>query len=361
MEQISFASGATYFNTPAAASEAAIQAIRQNQTFYGPTAGTPALRKAIANRYQQYNSISISPENILITPGTKQALFNVAHTLLKPGDEVIIPAPNWFGLHEVLEQVGAKLVILPTSMKDNYAIPPEVLRRYISPRTRLFLYSNPNNPTGRIYSKSEISSWLEVIASFPDVYVLADEIYDLVVYNNKVPSLLEFPDENQKHVVVNGFSKAFAMSGWRIGYLVTPAALFEPCLHFQGATLSGISEFVQAAAQAAIEQASSILPDFLQILQQNKDKMSQVFTRSKIHFLSPQAAYYLFPDLSAFLHSEINTTLKLVSFLKENYALEIMPGEYFGAPGFARFSFALAPEKLEMGLDRLQRTLQTLA
>ena len=360
MEQISFASGATYFNTPAAASEAAIQAIRQNQTFYGPTAGTPALRKAIANRYQQYNSISISPENILITPGTKQALFNVAHTLLKPGDEVIIPAPNWFGLHEVLEQVGAKLVILPTSMKDNYAIPPEVLRRYISPRTRLFLYSNPNNPTGRIYSKSEISSWLEVIASFPDVYVLADEIYDLVVYNNKVPSLLEFPDENQKHVVVNGFSKAFAMSGWRIGYLFTPATLIPKCLHFQQATISGVSVFVQAAAQEVIRHAPYIIPDFQQILRQNKDKMGQVFTRLNLAFYNPQAAYYFFPNLTAFLNGEIDTTKKLGNFLNENYALEIMPGEYFGAPGYARFSFALKPEKLEQGLTRLQKAFQTL-
>ena len=361
MDHISFASGATYFNTPAVASEAAITAIQHHQTFYGPTAGTPALQEAIADRYRIYNNVTISPDNILITPGTKQALYNVLHTVLQPGDEVIIPAPNWFGLHEVLEQVEAKLVILPTDVKDNYNIPPALLQQYITPRTRLFLYCNPNNPTGRIYSKSEINSWLQVLNQYPDIYVLADEIYDLIVYEGKVTSLLEFPDENQQYVVVNGFSKSFAMSGWRIGYLVTPAALFEPCLHFQGATLSGISEFVQAAAQAAIEQASSILPDFLQILQQNKDKMSQVFTRRKIPFLSPQAAYYLFPDLSAFLHSEINTTLKLVSFLKENYALEIMPGEYFGAPGFARFSFALAPEKLEMGLDRLQRTLQTLA
>jgi len=360
MEPVSFASGATYFNTPAVASEAAIQAIQQNQTFYGLAAGTPELRNAIADRYQQYNAVTISPDNILITPGTKQALFNVLHTFLQPGDEVVIPAPNWFGLRKVLEQVGAKLVVLPTNLKDNYAISPDLIRHYISPRTRLFLYSNPNNPTGRIYSKSEITSWLEVLAEFKDIYVLADEIYDLVIYEHKVPSLLEFPDKNQKHLIVNGFSKAFAMSGWRIGYLAAPAPLLAQCIHFQQATFSGVSEFVQAAAWAAIQNASTILPEFQTILQQNKTKMSEVFTRNQLPFTFPQAAYYFFPDLSAFLHSDINTTEKLAAFLKEKHALEIMPGEYFGAPGFARFSFAVAPDKLEIGLTRLEQVFRAM-
>ena len=361
MELISFASGATYFNTPAVGKEAAMQAIQQNQTFYGATAGTPELREVIAERYRQYNGITITPDHILVTPGTKQALYNIIHILLQPGDEVIIPAPNWFGLHEVLEQVGAKLIVLPTDVKENYAISPELLQSYITPRTRLFLYCNPNNPTGRIYSKTEINSWLEVLKQHPDIYVLADEIYDLVVYADEVPSLLEFPDNNQKHLVVNGFSKAFAMSGWRIGYLVTPPKLFAPCLQFQQATFSGVSEFVQAAAREVLKNAAVILPDFQNTLRQNKSQMSQFFTRLNIPFFSPQAAYYFFPDLSAFLQTEMRTTDKLASYLKEKYALEIMPGDCFGAPGYARFSFALTPEKLNAGLTRLEEAFQKLA
>lgn len=361
METISLASGAAYFNTPAVASQAAISAIQQHHTFYGQTAGTAGLRRVIAQRYQQYNYTAVSFDQIMITPGTKQALYNILHTILKPGDEVIIPAPNWFGLHQVLKQVQAKLILIPTTPADNYAIRPETLKQYITPRTRLFLFSNPCNPTGRIYNAPEIKSWLAVLAQFPPIYILADEIYDLVTYGERVPSLTEFPDPHQQHIVVNGFSKAFAMSGWRIGYLFTPPRLYQACVDFQQATFSGVSEFVQAAALAVMQQPKLVLAPMLKVFGQNKAIISEFLQEQYIPFFPPQGAYYVFPDLSAYLQKHIKTTTELAQYLEEKYALQILPGDLFGAAGYARLSFAIEPEKLPEALRRLNMAFQELS
>ena len=170
MEPISLASGATYFHTPEPASQAAIAAIQNHKTFYGEVAGTSVLREAIAGRYRHHNQAPVDPENILVTPGTKQALYNVLRAILRPGDEVLVPAPNWFGLHQVLETLDARLVLVPTVLSDNFALRPEKLRELMSARTRLFLFSNPCNPTGRRYSLEELQSWKLVRVS----HVLGD-------------------------------------------------------------------------------------------------------------------------------------------------------------------------------------------
>jgi aspartate aminotransferase len=181
-----------------------------------------------------------------------------------------------------------------------------------------------------------------------------------VVYAGPVPSLLELPDPNQKHIVVNGFSKAFAMSGWRIGYLITPYTLFAACLQFQKATFSGVSELVQAAARQVLQYAPEIMADFNHELRQNRETMSQFFQPLQVPFSPPPATYFLFPDLTAYLRKTVTSTQQLAHYLKENYALEIMPGDYFGAPGYVRLSFALSPKDLEEGLNRLQKALATL-
>jgi aspartate aminotransferase len=360
MELISLASGATYFNTPEPASQAAIAAIQHHKTFYGEVAGTSVLREAIAKRYLQHNQAQVSPENILITPGTKQALYNVLRAILQPGDEVLIPAPNWFGLHQILEPLGARLVQVPTVLSDSYALQPQKLQELISPRTRLFLFSNPCNPTGRRYSLEELQSLLQVTRKHPHLYVLADEVYDLLTFGERVPSLLELPDPQGRHIVVNGFSKSFAMTGWRIGYLITPADLSQPCRQFQEVTFSGVSEFVQEAALALMQGYRQILPPMLEILRANKMLMTQFLTGRGILFFSPDAAYYVFPDLSRYLKEELPTITQLAAWLKTHYALEILPGDLFGAPGFARLSFGIDKGQLQEALHRLGQALEAL-
>ena len=360
MENINLASGSTYFTTPALASMAAIKAIQEHKTFYGLTEGTLALRAAIALRYKNLNQATVVPENILVTAGTKQALFNILSAVLKPGDEVIVPVPNWFGLQQVLELVQAKIVLWPTSPESNYALRPTDLEKLITSKTRLVLISNPCNPTGRIYQKPELEALLQVLAQYPKIYLLSDEIYDLISYGLAVPSLMQFPDPLGRHIVVNGFSKAFAMSGWRIGYIIMPPALYQSSLAFQQVTIAGVSEFVQAAAQAILENINTVLPPMLQELHQHRQLMLDFLKDKKIETFAPEGAYFVFPYLNPILNKAVPTTAALVKYLKENQSLEILPGENFGTPGYARISFALPPEKLQVAFNRFAEAFDLL-
>lgn len=359
MESISLASGATYFPSPDSAGQAAITAIRNNKTYYGLAQGTVALREALANRYLEQNQTTLSPEQILITPGTKMALFNILSQLIKPGDEVILPVPNWFGLQLILEQLLAVPVYLPTFPENNYDLDLENLETLITPRTRLFLFCNPCNPTGRVYTTEEVQAVLDVLNPYPEIYILSDEIYDFVTYGKRVPSLCEFEDPAQRHIVVNGFSKSFAMSGWRIGYLIMPLPLVKSCVQFQDTIYSGVSEFVQEAALQTVLNLNTILPPMLEVLAQNKAILKDFLTELQVPFFEPEAAYYIFPDLSEYLKGDIHTGLRLCEYLCDEFKVEIRPGEYFGAPGFARISFALEPIQLATALERLRAGLES--
>ncbi|MGV3504169.1 MAG: pyridoxal phosphate-dependent aminotransferase [Adhaeribacter sp.] len=360
MENISLASGATYFHTPEPARQAAIAALDQHKTFYTAAAGTPGLRQAIARRYLDHNQVSLDAANILITPGTKQALYTVLQAILRPGDEVLVPVPNWGGLHQVLELLGAKLVALPTALADNYALQPEKLQQLLSHKTRLFLFSNPCNPTCRRYSREELEALLAITSQYPELYIMSDEVYDLVTFGEKVPSLLELPDPNQRHIVVNGFSKSFAMTGWRIGYAVLPPSLLPSCVHFQQVMYAGVSEFVQEAAQAIMENYAALLPLFMEKLRENKDLASKFLVARGILFYPPEAGYYVFPDLAPYLSEELPTTLDLAAWLEQHYHLEILAGDLFGAPGFARLSFGIEKTQLQEALQRLGQALDEL-
>jgi aspartate aminotransferase len=367
METITLASGAAYFNTPEPIRRAAALALEAGQTSYGPTEGTAEMRQAVADRYQRLNGTTVSPDRVLITAGVKQALYSIFLHLLQPGDEVIIQTPNWFGFHELLLQAKVNLIFLPTNPATEYTLLPDVLEAAITPRTKMVILSNPCNPTGRIYSKAEISSLLAVIHQHPKVWVLSDEIYDLVTYGTRVPSLLEFPDVHQRYIVVNGFAKSFAMSGWRVGYLLAPNEVYQACSKFQATAIGGVSPFVQAGAAAALQQAENLLASMNQVLAQNCTFMAeQLQVISQIPFYMPQAAYYIFADLSYYINrltqagQGSGTDTGLADYLRQKAGIEIYPGTYFGGPGFARLSFALEPNQLQTALHRLQKALHAL-
>ncbi len=368
METISLASGAAYFAPAEIVQQAAIQAIQQGQTTYGPTEGLLELRQAIAERYQLLNKATVSPDNLIVTAGVKQAIFNLFRTVLQPGDEVIAPIANWFGFHELIQEVKAKLIVLPTSSQDNYSISADLLEKLITPKTKVFILCNPGNPTGRIYSKADVAAILAVLEKHPNILVLSDEIYDLVTFTGRVPSLVEFPDTHNRYVVVNGFSKSFAMSGWRIGYLVLPPPYYEACYKFQQTTIGGLSPFTQTAAAVALQNYQEVLAPMHQVLIQHRELMCAGLREiGQIKFNEPEATYYVFADLSAYLSKKcpnsgktMDTSIELSDYLKNNYGVELLPGDYFGAPGYARISFAVALSPLREALKRLKNGLHRL-
>ncbi len=369
MNYLNLASGAAHFKSPPAAIKETILALENNETFYGETEGLLALRQAIADRYAADSNVKVPVENILITAGTKQALFNLFSVLLKPGDEVILTEPSWFGFTELFKLLEIKPIFLRKVPEENYDLKPEKLKAAITPKTRLFIFSNPGNPTGKLYSRSAIEGWIEVLANYPEIKILSDEIYDLIVFDEaKMPTLLEFPDPQQKHIVVNGFSKNFGMSGWRIGYLVAPPEILKKCVHFQHTTISGVNPFIQEGAVATLKTKNDFLPERIKELTRNREILCNWLTNQPgFDFFQPQAAYYVFADLRKLMASDycqknnLHTSQKFCEYVKEKYLLEFQPGEKFQASGFIRITFAVAEQDLKEGLGRLESFLQKAA
>lgn len=363
MKYLNLASGASHFFSPAAATEATINALNQHKTFYGETEGLPALVQAIQNRYREDFEIEVPIKKLLVTAGTKQSLFNLFSILLQPGDEVILPKPSWFGFPEMFRLLQVKLVFLETTPEDNYAINPNALENLLTKRTRLFIFSNPANPTGRIYPATEISEWLKLLRNYPDIKVLSDEIYDLVVYDGlQMPTLLQFEDPHQQHLVVNGFSKNFGMSGWRIGYLIGPEAIIEKAIQYQHATISGVNPFIQEGAAAALKTRQEVLPARLKALEQNRETLiNWLLGYNEIKWFRPQGAYYIFADFRELFKNErirtlgLNSSADLCHYLQHELQVELVPGERFDCPGFARITFAVSPPDLAEALGRLDK------
>ncbi|WP_055562263.1 pyridoxal phosphate-dependent aminotransferase [Hymenobacter sp. AT01-02] len=264
-------------------------------------AGLPALRQALAERYQ--GAAAISSDQVVVTPGAKSALYALLVMLLRPQDEVVLPTPNWFGFDKLLARTSATVRHVPLSGADNYALTPAALRAALTPRTRILLLSNPNNPTGRVYHRAELAALLEVTREFPDLYVLSDEIYNLISFGAEpVPSLLDFPDPAGRHVVVNGFSKSLALIGWGIGYLVAPAALAQACAEWQFATSVAVPVPAQQGALAATHDATSIAAELCHQLHLTRPLLlNYLGSLSRVPTLLPEATYYAFPDLRAYL------------------------------------------------------------
>ncbi|MFD2515541.1 pyridoxal phosphate-dependent aminotransferase [Pontibacter locisalis] len=366
MEYISLASGASYFQSPDEAVSTAIDALQSGKTFYGPTEGTEGLRKAVCRRYEGEGA-TLDPEQVLITPGSKQALFNLFTILLRQGDEVIVPTPAWFGFHELMKYSCGVLKPLPTRLEEAYKLTPDMLRKSLTNSSRILLLTNPGNPTGKLYSKDELEELLEVVNEYPNLYLVSDEIYDHITYSRPFTSVLSCEGaQREKTIVINGFSKNYAMSGWRIGYMVGPAELIKKCTDFQGSTLSGVSVFVQDAAQATLHASDKALAPMIRTLKHNRELMREALDQvPEVRYFEPEGAYYFFPDFSHYLSkgpsagTPTGTGAGLWTYLREQYSLELAPGENFGAPGHARMSFAIETPRLTEAMQRLQDGLAT--
>jgi aspartate aminotransferase len=359
---VSLASGYGNFAMPEVALEAAKAALRDAQAqgmplAVSPAAGLPALREALARRYQQRGAAGITAEQVIITGGAKTGLFAVLSELLRPGDEVLLPTPNWFGFFDLVRRAGGTVRELPLAPAHSYALTPGQLRAALTPATRLLLLSNPNNPTGRVYSRTEWEALLAVADEFPGLWVLSDEIYEGICFGPApVPTLLALPGPAAQRVVVSGFSKSLALTGWGVGCLVAPPALARAVAARLFSTGAAVPVPNQLAALAATEHAAAISRQLCEQLRPTRQRLlAALAALGAAPVLAPEGTYYVFADFTRLLAPgvpPIEASADLVRRLAEA-GVEVVDGASCGAPGFLRLSYAVDAAALQQALASL--------
>ena len=368
---ISLASGYGDFAVPQVALEAATDVLssaqqRQVPLAVSPATGMPELREALAQRYRQRGASGLTAEQVLVTAGAKTGLFALLSEILEPGDDVLLPTPNWFGFYELVRRAGGVLRTLPLPAADNYNLRPETLRAALTPATRLLIISNPNNPTGRVYSRAEWAALLAVTQDFPQLWVLSDEIYEGICFGPQpVPTLLALPDPHQRHVVVSGFSKSLGMAGWGVGCLVAPPALARAVAARLFSTGAAVPVPAQAAALAATQHAEAIGAALCAQLQRTRHLLLAGLAAlpSASALDAPEGTYYVFADFTRFLDPKLPATEASALLVQQLAAggLEVVDGATCGAPGFARLSYAVPEATLQQALARMQAVFAPLA
>lgn len=366
VDVINLSVGEPDFPTPQHIKDAAKAAIDQNFSFYTPVPGYMSLRKAIADKLQRENGLEFTPEQIVVGNGAKQELCNVILASINPGDEVIIPTPAWVSYTEMVKLARGTVVTIPTGMDSNFKVTPQRLRDAITPATRMVLLCSPSNPTGSVYSKEELQGLVDVLKDFPHILVVADEIYEHINFTGKFTSLASFPEIKDRVIVINGVSKAYAMTGWRIGYCAAPLWLAKGVTKLQGQYTSGCSSIAQKAAEAAYTGSQECVVEMCKHFRRRRDLIVDLV--SKIPGMKvnpPQGAFYLFPDVTAFLGTHygdrrIETSGDLALFLLDQAHVASVDGAAFGAPGYIRFSYATADENIVKAMERVAAALKLL-
>ncbi|MEA5579317.1 pyridoxal phosphate-dependent aminotransferase [Anabaena sp. UHCC 0451] len=353
----SFSAGEPDFDTPAHIKAAAAKALDEGKTKYGPAAGEPKLRDAIAHKLKTDNGLDYQAENVLVTNGGKHSLYNLIVALIDPGDEVIIPAPYWLSYPEMVTLVGGNSVIVQTDASTGYKITPEQLKKAITPKTKLFILNSPSNPTGMVYTPEEIKALAKIIVD-ADILVVSDEIYEKILYDGaehlSIGSL--GADIFSRTLISNGFAKGYSMTGWRLGYLAGPVEIIKAASTIQGHSTSNVCTFAQYGAIAALESSQDCVEEMRQAFAKRRQVM---FDRlNAIPGLScpqPDGAFYLFPDIS-------KTGLKSLEFcnaLLEAHQVAVIPGVAFGADKNIRLSYATDMATIEKGMDRLEKFVRS--
>lgn len=354
----SFSAGEPDFDSPAHVKAAAKRALDEGKTKYGPAAGEPRLRQAIAGKLQSENNLDYQAENIIVTNGGKHSLFNLMQALIEPGDEVIIPAPYWVSYPEMVKLVGGNPVIVMTDEKTGYKIEPEILRSAITSKTKLFVLNSPSNPTGMVYTPEEIKALAEVIVE-KDILVVSDEIYEKILYDDaKHLSIGSLNDEIfARTIISNGFAKGYSMTGWRLGYLAAPVELIKAATIVQGHSTSNVCTFAQYGAISALEESQDCVEEMRQaFVQRRKVMLERINAIPGFKCSQPDGAFYLFPDIS-------ETGLKSLEFCKtllEEHQVAVIPGVAFGADNNIRLSYATDMATIEKGMDRLEKFVKSV-
>ena len=354
----SFSAGEPDFDTPAHIKAAAQQALDDGKTKYGPAAGEPKLREAIARKLREENGLCYSAENVIVTNGGKHSLFDLMLALIEAGDEVIIPAPYWLSYPEMVKLVGGTPVIVPTDASTNYKITPEQLRSSITPQTKLFVLNSPSNPTGMVYTPGEVKALAEVVVE-QDILVVSDEIYEKILYDGAEHLSIGAVGAEifERTIISSGFAKAFSMTGWRLGYLAGSVELIKAMTTIQGHSTSNVCTFAQYGAIAALEGSQDCVEEMRLAFAQRREVMFERLNAIPgLNGPKPDGAFYLFPNIS-------KTGLKSLEFcdaLLESQQVAVIPGIAFGADDCIRLSYATDMTSIEKGMDRLEKFVRSL-
>lgn len=366
IDVINLSVGEPDFYTPDHIKEAAKKAIDDNFSFYSPVTGFLSLRKAICSKLEKENNLSFQPDQIVCSNGAKQSVYNVLASVVNNGDEVIIPAPYWVSYIEMVKLAEGTSVIVTAGIEQNFKITPAQLESAITAKTRAIILCSPSNPTGSIYSKSELEALANVLAKHPNIIILADEIYEHINYVGKHESIAQFENVRDRVVIINGVSKGYAMTGWRLGWIAAPKWIADACNKLQGQVTSGPSSITQKAAEAAYTGDQSCIETMRQAFERRRDlvyKLTSEIEGFKIE--KPDGAFYVFPDCSYYLGKSFNgrkieNSGDLAMFLLEEGHVACVGGQAFGAPNCIRFSYATADELLVEALKRVKETLAKL-
>ncbi|HEY9847924.1 MAG TPA: pyridoxal phosphate-dependent aminotransferase [Leptolyngbyaceae cyanobacterium] len=353
----SFSAGEPDFDTPEHIKAAAKQALDAGKTKYGPAAGEPQLRDAIAHKLKTDNGLDYKAENVIVTNGGKHSLFNLMLALLDPGDEVVIPSPYWLSYPEMVTLAAGVPVIVDTDAKNNYKITPAQLRQAITPKTKLFVLNSPSNPTGVVYTPDEIKALAEVVVE-KDIFVVSDEIYEKIVYDDtQQVSIGSFgPEIFQRTLISNGFAKAYSMTGWRIGYLAGPVEIIKAASTIQGHSTSNVCTFAQYGAIAALTSPQDCIEEMRQAFAKRRQVvLESISTIPGLSCPKPDGAFYVFIDIS----KTGLTSLEFCDALLESYQVAAIPGVAFGADDCIRLSYATDLVTIEKGLERLDKFVRS--
>lgn len=366
VDVINLSVGEPDFNTPDHIKAAAKKAVDDNYTRYPPVPGYMDLREAIAKKLKQENGLDFSPAQVVVSGGAKQSLSNIILSCINPGDEVIIPVPAWVSYIEMVKLAGGVNVLVPAGVEQDFKITPQQLEDAITERTRMILLCSPSNPSGSVYSREELEAIVAVLARHPEITVLADEIYEHINYTGSFTSLGSFPEIAGRTVIVNGVSKAYAMTGWRVGFMAGPVEVAKAVTKLQGQTTSGISSIAQRAALAAYEGSQDCVAEMREAFRRRRDlvvRLAREIPGLKVN--EPQGAFYLFPGVSAYLGKRFGERViaddnDLCMYLLEEAHVATVSGSAFCLPGYIRLSYAASDEALAEAMRRIGEALGKL-
>lgn len=363
---ISLSIGEPDFDTPQFIKDAAIKAINENYTHYTPVPGYPELRKAISTKFKRDNNLDYAPEQIVVSTGAKHSLANVALSLLNPDDEVILPAPYWVSYKEIVKLAGAKHVSIPSTIEQDFKVTANDIKKAITDKTRMIWFSTPCNPSGSVFTKSELEDIAKLIAQYPHIIIVSDEIYEHINFNDKHESIAQFDYIKEQVVTVNGVSKGFAMTGWRIGYIGAPKWIADACTKMQGQFTSGTSSISQKAAQTALEADPSCTFEMLKAFESRRELVLNLMSDIPgLKLNNPKGAFYVFPDVSSYFgktdgETIIHNATDLSMFLLNKGLVALVSGDAFGDSNCIRFSYATSEDILTEAIKRIKNTLALL-
>ena len=351
------------FNTPDFIKDAAIEAINQNYNSYSPVDGYVELKEAICTKFKRDNNLDYAPNQIVVSTGAKQSIANIAQVLLNPGDEVLLPAPYWVSYSAIATLCEAKYVEIPSSIENDFKITPAQLEAVITPKTKMIFFNSPNNPSGTIYSEAEYRALAAVLEKHPKIFILSDEIYEHINYNTTPFSFAAIESMYDRTITVNGLAKAFAMTGWRIGYIGAPVWIAKACTKMQGQITSGTNCIAQRAAITAVLAPVSKIQYMVDEFKTRRNIIIELLRDIdgfKVNV--PEGAFYVFPDISAFFGKTINgvkieNASDFSLFLLEKANVATVTGEAFGTPNCIRLSYAASESQIREAIKRIKKAL----